>query len=93
MNWQQHKKILAKNPKFEQAVQEYALEYQIARHLLKARVELQLSQGALAKKLQTQQSVISRVESGKSLPSLSFLQKLASALDMTLEVLFKPNRR
>ncbi|MEX0895454.1 MAG: helix-turn-helix transcriptional regulator [Patescibacteria group bacterium] len=92
MDWQQHKKILLKNPSFLEALQDNALEYQIARHLLKARVELNLSQQDLAEKLQTRQSVISRVESGKSLPSLSFLRRLASALDLTLEVSFRQNK-
>jgi transcriptional regulator with XRE-family HTH domain len=45
-----------------------------------------LSQGELAEKIGTKQSASSRLESGKYNPSLSFLHKVADALDTTLKV-------
>ncbi len=87
--WEMHKKELLKDPKFKEALKETELEYQIARALIKARLEKGLTQATLAKKLHTTQSVVSRVESGSVLPSLSFLKRLATALNTSLHVQFK----
>lgn len=88
-NWNEHKKDLLKNPKFREALKEIELEYQIARAIIKARIDKGLTQGELASKLFTKQSVISRVENAKTTPSLSFLKRLASVLNVTLQVHFK----
>lgn len=89
MTWEKHKKILLKDPAFRKVYEETRLEYEIARALILARVKKRLTQAQLAKKLKTRQSVISRVESGKSTPSLSFLKRLAGVLGMSLSVQFK----
>ncbi len=89
MNWETHRKLLMKDPEVRKAWKETRLEYEIARALILARAKKSLTQAQLAKKLKTRQSVISRVESGKSTPSLSFLKRLASVLDSTLSVQFK----
>ena len=89
MDWRTHKKQLLKRSKFREALKETELEYQVARMLIEARVKKGYTQKELAKKLDTKQSVISRVESARSLPSLSFLKKLASALDTSLKLEFK----
>ncbi|OGE44519.1 hypothetical protein A3B45_05115 [Candidatus Daviesbacteria bacterium RIFCSPLOWO2_01_FULL_39_12] len=89
MTWEKHKKILLKDPEFRKIYQSSRLEYEIARALILARVKKRLTQAQLAKKLKTRQSVISRVESGMSTPSLSFLKRLASVLDTSLSVQFK----
>ncbi len=89
MDWETHKKQLLKNPKFREALAETQVEYQVARAIIKARIAKGLSQQALAHKLKTKQSVISRVENAKTTPSLSFLKRLASALNMSLQVQFQ----
>lgn len=89
MNWETHKKILLKDPEFRKIYEGSRLEYEIARALILARVKKHLTQTQLAKKLKTRQSVISRVESGQSTPSLSFLKRLAVVLDTSLSVQFK----
>ncbi len=89
MTWEKHKKILLKDPAFRKVYEETRLEYEIARALILARVKKRLTQAQLAKKLKTRQSVISRVESGKSTPSLSFLKRLANVLGTSLSVQFK----
>lgn len=88
-NWEDHKKDLLKNPKFKKALKETELEYQIAKIIIEARVNKGLTQSDLAKRLDTRQSVISRVENAKTTPSLSFLKRLASVLETTLQVSFK----
>lgn len=89
MDWKTHRAELLKNPKVRKALKETELEYQIARALIKARIEKGLTQAQLAKKLKTRQSVISRVENAKTTPSLSFLKRVASVLNTSLQVQFK----
>ena len=89
MDWDTHKKILMKDPEFRKALKETELEYQIARNIIKARIEKGLTQQQLAKKLNTKQSVISRVENAKTIPSLSFLKRLAEAFNTSLKIQFK----
>lgn len=89
MNWQTHKKILLKDPEFKKVWEETRIEREIAHALIRARIEKCLTQTQLAKKIQTRQSVISRVESGLSTPSLSLLKRLAAALNTSLSVQFK----
>lgn len=89
MDFETHKKLLMKNPKFRKAYEESQLEYEIARAVIRARIEKGLTQKQLADKLNTKQSVISRVESANTTPSLSFLKRLAQALNTSLRVQFK----
>lgn len=89
MDWDTHKKILLKDPEFRKAYEESRLEYEIARAVIRARIEKGLTQKQLADKLNTKQSVISRVESANTTPSLSLLKRLAQALNTTLQVQFK----
>ncbi len=89
MNWERHKKMLLKNPEFRKVYEETRIEREIAHALIKARIEKRLTQAQLAKKLKTRQSVVSRAESGQTTPSLSFLKRLATALDTSLSVQFK----
>lgn len=89
LNWEIYKKQLLKDPEFKKAWKETRLEYEIARALIRARIEKRLTQAQLAKKLKTKQSVISRVESGQTTPSLSFLKRLAAVLNLSLSVQFK----
>jgi len=89
VNWKTHKKQLLKNPKFRKALEETRLEYEIARAVILARTKHKLTQKQLAKKLKTQQSVISRVENAQTTASLSFLQRLANTLGGSVKVNFQ----
>jgi ribosome-binding protein aMBF1 (putative translation factor) len=83
------KKRLLKNPKFKKLHAETRSEFEIARMVIRARIKRGLTQKQLADKLHTRQSVISRVEGANTTPSLSFLKRLAVALNTTLQVQFK----
>lgn len=89
LDWDTYKKQLLKRPEFRKALKETELEYQVARSIIKARIERGLTQKQLAKKLNTKQSVISRVENAKTIPSLSLLKRLARALDYSLQIQLK----
>lgn len=70
---------LLTDPEFARAYTESADEFALAREIIKARVGAGLSQQELAKKMATTQSVVARLESGRHLPSMSTLKKLAEA--------------
>ncbi len=73
------KKKWLKDPAFQKAYEELAFEYKIALELIHARSKSGLTQEELAQKMGTTQSVIARLESGKTLPSLKTLYKYAQA--------------
>lgn len=82
-----HKEAM-KNPEFRKAWKDLQPEFEIARALIELRIKKKLTQKQLAQKLRTKQSVISRVETGQTSPSLTFLKRLAKALDLSLQVRF-----
>lgn len=86
MDWKKHKKLLLRDPQVKRALRENELEFQIARSIIQARINRGLTQIELARKLNTKQSVISRVENVKTIPSLSFLKRLANSLETSLHV-------
>lgn len=88
MDWKTHKKQLLKKPEFREALKENEIEFQIAKAIIEARIKKGLTQEDLAKKMKTKQSVISRVENTKTIPSLSFLKRLADAMSLPLKVSF-----
>jgi ribosome-binding protein aMBF1 (putative translation factor) len=88
MDYSTHKKMLMEDPQFRKALKEIEPEYQIARALIRARIEKNLTQKQLAAKLGTKQSVLSRVENAKTTPTVSFLKRLAEVLNMNLKIDF-----
>jgi ribosome-binding protein aMBF1 (putative translation factor) len=85
-NWEDHRKKLLADPAFRKEFDALALEDSIARSIIEARTRRGLTQKALAAKLKTKQSVISRVESARTVPSLSFLKRLAHAMNVPLRI-------
>src|SRR5262245_18126910 len=76
---------------FAGAYEALELEYQIARQMLKARSRAGLTQDAVAERMGTTKSVISRLESaGKHAPSLTTLKRYASAVGCELQVKLIP---
>ncbi len=89
VNWDDFEKELFKRPGFKEAQADTRLEYEIARALIKARIEKGLTQAEVARLMNTKQSVISRVENARTTPSLAFLKRLAEVLNASLQVQFK----
>lgn len=88
MNWKEHRKKLIKNPAVAKELENNEVEYQIARSIIKARIAKGLTQEELAKRLNTRQSVVSRVENANTVPSISLLKRFAEALEANLSVNF-----
>ncbi len=59
-------------------------EFDVSLLVTEARLFAGLTQGELAKKMKTKQPSIARVESGRVLPSLDFLHRLAKAVGTEL---------
>jgi transcriptional regulator with XRE-family HTH domain len=58
----------------------------LAREIIKVRVAAGLSQQELARKMDTTQSAVARLESGHHPPSMSTLKKLAKATGTKLSI-------
>ena len=63
-----HKKWL-RDPAYREAYNELAPEFRMARALIEARTNAGLTQAQLAERMQTTQSVVARLESGRAHPS------------------------
>lgn len=57
---------------------------QVARAILRARMAAGLSQSGLATRMQTTQSFVAKLESGRALPSMSTLVRVARATETVL---------
>lgn len=89
VDWDDFEKELFEQSGFKEAVKEVELEYEIAHAIIEARTKKGMTQADLAKAMNTKQSVISRTENAKTVPSLSFLKRLARALNTSLQIQFK----
>ena len=78
---------------FARAFDALELEYQVANQMLKARARAGLTQDAVAERMGTTKSAISRLESaGKHAPSLATLRRYASAVGCELQVRLVPQK-
>lgn len=80
------KKQLLKDHRVNQAYQKLGPEFELIQLIIARRLKHGLTQAELAKKLNTKQSAISRLEQGDYNPSLSFLIRVAKALDAKLHI-------
>lgn len=87
--YRQLKNKLLKDKEIRQEYENLGPEFSLINLIIKERIKKGMSQKELAGKMGTKQSAISRFESGKYNPSLSFLQKIAEALDTKLKVSLK----
>jgi DNA-binding XRE family transcriptional regulator len=91
-----HKEFLAKartRKGFTAAYEALELEYQVVNQMLRARSRAGLTQDAVAERMGTTKSAISRLESaGKHAPSLATLKRYASAVGCELQVKLVPQK-
>ena len=84
-----HRKWM-KNKEYREAYQDLAPEFALARAEIEARVTAGLTQEQLAERMDTTQSVIARLESGRTHTSTQTLERLAAATGTRLRITFEP---
>lgn len=85
-DWEDFKKELLSDPKVKAEYDRLGPQYDLIRQVLDARIKKKISQKQLAQKIGTKQSAIARFEGGNTNPTLSFIQKLASALKTPIKI-------
>jgi predicted transcriptional regulator len=83
-----HKKWLA-DPDYRKEYEALEEEFSLAANLIEARTRAGLTQAELATRMQTTQSVVARLESGRVRPSTSTLQKYAAATGSRLKIVLE----
>ena len=84
-----HKKW-SEDPEYRKAYDGLGPEFEIARSLIEARTCAKLTQAELAQRMNTTQSVVARLESGRTRPSTRTLEKIAQATRTRLRISFDP---
>ena len=78
------------DPEFRAAYEALDEEFAVASQIIEARARAGLTQDELAKRMHTSQSSIARLESGRSKPSVTTLEKLAVATNSRLRLTLEP---
>jgi transcriptional regulator with XRE-family HTH domain len=76
-------------PEVPESHAELAPEFELARAVIQARTHAGLTQEQLARRMETTQSVIARLESGRVQPSTQTLTRLAAATGTRLRISFE----
>jgi DNA-binding XRE family transcriptional regulator len=78
---------------FTEAYRALELEYEVASQMLEARARAGMTQDAVAERMGTTKSAISRLEAaGRHTPSLATLKKYAQAVGCELQVKLVPHK-
>lgn len=76
------------DPKFRAELERLRPFEEVARQIIRLRMDHGLTQEALAERVGTTKSAISRLESGQHAPNLATLGKIAAAFEGRLEIAF-----
>ncbi len=90
MDWSEVKKELLRDPAMRVEYEALSFEHELARSIIRRRLEMKLTQRQLAARAGTRQPAISRLESGNAKPSITLLERVAKALDATVVVRIEP---
>lgn len=85
-NWEDLEKELLSDPATKKEFDRLAPRYAVISQLIAARNKKGLTQAQLARKMGTKQSAIARLESGNINPTIGFLDKVASVLEVNLTI-------
>lgn len=86
ISFEEMKADLLKDNEFKTEYEKLKPRYEAIEQIIRARKEQNITQAELAKRVGTQKSNISRLESGNYNPSLDFLTKVSEALGKSLSV-------
>ncbi len=81
-----------KDPKFTAAYDALEDEFALAGALIEARSKADMTQEQVAAAMGTTQTVIARLESGRTMPSTRTLERFAKATGMRLRISFEPEK-
>lgn len=84
-----HKKWM-RDPEYRREYDALEEEFALASAMIEARSRAGLTQEELAEKMDTSQSAIARMESGRSIPSGNTLKRFARATGTRLRIRFEP---
>ena len=79
---------MMKKPGFRKLWEEGEADYQLGRQIIQARIDRKITQKELAKRANTTQAVISRIESLDVSTTLQMATRIARALGKTLQISF-----
>ena len=88
ISFNEMKDDLLKNAQFKSEHDKLKPRYDAIEQIIRKRKEQNMTQAELARRVGTQKSNISRLESGNYNPSLDFLIKVSDALGQSLSVQF-----
>ncbi len=74
---------------YREAYDQLEAEFDLARALIEARARAGLTQAELAERMDTTQSVVARIESGRANPSTRTLERVANATGTRLRISFE----
>jgi len=88
--FKQLKAELMQSPEFRAEYERLRPEFELAKTIIAARTAQGLTQAELAARMNTSQSYIARLESGRVLPSMRTWQRLAAATGTRPRVTLEP---
>ncbi len=80
----------SQDPNYRRAYDDLDSEFRLARSLIQARIGAGLTQAQLAERMETTQSVVARLESGRAHPSTRTLETFARSTGTRLRISFEP---
>ena len=80
----------SRDPDYRTSYDELGPEFELVRSLIQARIDAGLTQAELAERMNTTQSVVARLESGRVRPSTRTLEKIAQSTGTRLIISFEP---
>ncbi len=86
ISFEEMKSDMLKDEEFKIEYEKLKPRYEAIEQIIRARKEQNITQAELAKRVGTQKSNISRLESGNYNPSLDFLVKIAESLGKKISV-------
>jgi ribosome-binding protein aMBF1 (putative translation factor) len=81
-----------KDPEFKAAYDALEDEFALAGALIEARSKADMTQEQVAEAMGTTQTVIARLESGRTMPSTRTLERFAKATGTKLRISFEPGK-
>ena len=86
--WKEFREELMQDPDVKAAYDAHAADRELARAIIRQRMEQKITQQELAERMQVPQGNISRLESGSRTPTLETLRRAATVLGVPLEIRF-----